>query len=143
MLWRRTVNPSCPQSRSRFWRLMAKSPRPPAAKLMIASDLTTKANTTTTASRCSDEDGNSLLPDKWDTMKSAKAVVFENRYAAGLDPPQLPSRTITGLKRWSIANRELPGELLPLVEGGTRFANWAGSDPAGKSYSCIRLRQHM
>ncbi|OJJ79703.1 rRNA 2'-O-methyltransferase fibrillarin-like protein [Aspergillus glaucus CBS 516.65] len=41
-------------------------------------------------------------------MKSAKAVVSENRYAAGLDPPQLPSRTITGLKRWSIANRELP-----------------------------------
>ena len=52
-------------------------------------------------------------------MRSAKAVVSENRYS-GLDRSQLdgslpqdqsrmPSRTITGLKRWSVANRELPG----------------------------------
>lgn len=98
---------------------------------MTTSDFTVKANKATTASKCSDEDGNSLLPDKWDAMKSAKAVVSENRYAAGQDPPQLPLRTITGLKRWSIANRELPGESLPLAEGGTRFANWASSDLAG------------
>ena len=96
---------------------MAKSPRPPAAKLMIANDLTTKAKAITTASKCSDEDGNSLLPDKWDTMKSAKAVVSENRYAAGQDPPQLPWRTITGLKRWSIANRELPGAFVVVFIG--------------------------
>lgn len=52
-------------------------------------------------------------------MRSAKAVVSENRYS-GLDRSQLdgslsqdqsriPSRTITGLKRWSVANRDLPG----------------------------------
>lgn len=53
------------------------------------------------------------------TMRSAKAVVSENRYS-GLDRSQfngslpqdhsrMPTRTITGLKRWSVASRELPG----------------------------------
>lgn len=52
-------------------------------------------------------------------MRSAKAVVSENRYS-GLDRSQLDgslpqdqsritSRTITGLKRWSVANQNLPG----------------------------------
>lgn len=53
-------------------------------------------------------------------MRSAKAVVSENRFS-GLslengslhqEPSLMPSRTLTSLKRWSIANRELPGEFL-------------------------------
>lgn len=56
-------------------------------------------------------------------MRSARAVVAENRYSGlGQDyngslrqdqHASLPSRTITSLKRWSAGNgRELPGERL-------------------------------
>lgn len=45
-------------------------------------------------------------------MRSAKAVVTENAAAAmRVQAHGAPARTITSLRRWSIANRELPGKL--------------------------------
>lgn len=44
-------------------------------------------------------------------MRSAKAVVTENAAAAMRVQAHAPARTITSLRRWSIANRELPGKL--------------------------------
>jgi hypothetical protein len=52
-------------------------------------------------------------------MKSAKAVVAEHPYYSRLDSAmsrgpandnslRSPSRTITGMKRWSIINKDLP-----------------------------------
>ena len=57
-------------------------------------------------------------------MRSARSVVSENlysRFGAGAmvnygngtlhrEYPRVATRTITSLKRWSITNRELPGE---------------------------------
>lgn len=91
-------------------------------------------------------------------MRSAKAVVSENRYS-GLDRSQLdgslpqdqsrmPSRTITGLKRWSVSNRDLPGGFYLVLQ--QKFIQWLAngvaphcSHIAGKSYPCLRFRQHM
>lgn len=103
--------------------MMAKPRRPPAVARRQNECARRRQRGVTALTRANltgiDADENCTGADE-EKMRSAKTVVSENRFS-GLgpengslhqEPSLMPSRTLTGLKRWSIANRELPGEFL-------------------------------